>query len=87
MTVNITGEMLKGKTEAELLRMALSLYALSHPLENERQAVALICKCSVGLIVKAVDGIGHLGADSWLRIEEELGVNIYREWISERAKK
>ena len=86
-TVTITPEMLLGYSESDLLRVALALYAIKHPRENERRGIAQLIDRTPEFVGKCVDGDGHLGGERWLKIEEAIEFKIYQDWINIKAGK
>lgn len=91
MTLAITGEMLATYSEADLLRVAMAIYTILHPLENPLDAIAHIVGVTPEMLNKALardpSHRSHLGYERWARVQEALGVKLYQEFIAVKAEK
>jgi hypothetical protein len=85
-TVTITSEMLKSYSETDLSRVALALYAIQHPMENERRAIACLIDRTPEFIAKCVDGEAHWGGERWLKIEKAIGFELFQKWLSIKSR-
>jgi len=91
MTKSIRPAMLATCSEADLLRVALACYTIDHPQEDPEAGIAALIGRTPEMIGKAlskrIDKRSHIGAERWLKIETELGVKLYREWINIIARR
>jgi len=90
MTLAITGEMLATYSEADLLRVAMAIYTILHPLENPLDAIADIVGVTPEMLRKCLardpSHRSHLGFERWALVQEAIGVKLYQELIAVKAR-
>lgn len=87
LTIDFSPATLRKLCEPELLRLAVTIYQSKHLLENAHKSLPLLLGRTQPWLVACLEGRTFIGAEAWLRLEEEISIDLYRKWLEAKTKK